>query len=156
MIETKLNMEKNELQAVHDSTEVWNQITHKEIIEQVPELTLHDLRKWSIGPYALTLAKPYLKHANQLKFWKHKKLDHVFKVKGMISRFVTSDNAQPKKYSIVVKLSPTGNVSDILSYCTCKAEARTLGGCAHSCAILYHLTIKTDDKSTNTPNTSRK
>ena len=28
---------------------------------------------------------------------------HVYKVKGMISRFVTSDNAQPKKYTILVK-----------------------------------------------------
>ena len=31
--------------------------------------------------------------------------------------------------------------SEILTYCTCKSGARTLGGCTHSCAILYYLTV---------------
>lgn len=33
----------------------------------------------------------------------------------------------------------------MLSYCTCKIGARTLGGCAHSTAILYHLTVGSID-----------
>ena len=61
------------------------------------------------------------------------------------------DLSQPKKYTVFLRISE--NSSDILTYCTCKAGARTLGGCAHSCAILYHLTV---DKCGERPNAAHK
>jgi hypothetical protein len=102
------------------------------------------------------LAKPYLEHFQQLKFWKHIKQNNIYKIKGMISRFVTSDKAQAKKYCIVMKIPESGNITNILAYCTCKAGARTLGGCAHSVAILYYLTANCGDNTLDKPNTSKK
>lgn len=158
MIEERLNMESNELMEVFEQKDkgCWQKTTYEDVKAELPSLSLEDIRKWSVGPYALTLAKPYLTHCNELKFWKHKKLESVYKIKGMISRFVTSDSAHSKKYCILIKIPKDGNVNNILSYCTCKAGARTLGGCAHSCAILYHLTITDDSDHENKPNTSQK
>lgn len=158
MIEQRVKLMTNEMQKIfEDETgKNWQKIDYEQIIQKTPKLSPEDLRKWSVGPYALTLAKPYLEHSSDLKFWQHKKLSSVYKAKGMLSRFVTSDNTKAKKYTVVVKIPSTGNVTDILSYCTCKAGARTLGGCAHSCAILYHLTIGSDRGSLNKANTAKK
>lgn len=157
MMEERLQMEENKLKEIHEtkSKGCWEKKTYEELKEEIPLLTLEEIRKWSVGPYALTLAKPYLEHSNELKFWKHKTENRIYKIKGMISRFVTSDKTQAKKYCILLQIPSNGEVEQILSYCTCKSGARTLGGCAHSCAILYHLTIH-DDKLGNKPNTAKK
>ena len=42
-----------------------------------------------------------------------------------------------------------------MAYCSCKAGARTLGGCAHSCAILYYLNINEQSKKEQS-NTAQK
>ena len=70
----------------------------------------------------------------------------------MVSRFVSSDSNQPKKYTILVKIPKNTDPKDIVVYCTCKAGTRTLGGCAHSCAVIYYLTVnqKNDEKRPNT------
>ena len=136
----KLDME-NELQKIFESKEKtqWLKQSSEDILNSSPSLSLEDIRNWSIGPYALTLAKPYIEHNPELKFWKHKKLENIFKIKGLTSRFVTSDSKQAKKYTVLLKILKDN--SEILTYCTCKSGARTLGGCAHSCAILYYLTV---------------
>ena len=158
MINLKISMETNELQAVHESTEKksWQKIDYNSLKGEVPALSLEDVRKWSVGPYALTLAKPYLKHCTDLKYWKHKKLENVYRVKGMVSRFVTSDKKSAKKYCVTVKIPKDGNIKQLITYCTCKSGARTLGGCAHSCTILYHLTAKDDNSQLEPVNSSKK
>lgn len=144
----KLHSE-NELQTLFESKakNQWKPQTVEEVWIACPQLTLQEIRNWSIGPYALTLAKPYLQRDIQLKFYKHKTEHFVYKVKGLMSRFVSSDSTQPKKYTVVIYIPPTGG-EDVLAYCTCKSGARTLGGCAHSCAILYYLTVdQSNEKS---------
>ena len=49
----------------------------------------------------------------------------------MISRFAASNNKQAKKYTIVVKIPNSNEVEKILSYCTCKSGARTMGECVN-------------------------
>ena len=87
----------------------------------------------------MRLAKPYLDHSEQLKYFQHPNQEEIFKIKGLVSRF--SKKMEPKKYIILLKIPKEGEIKDILSYCTCKTGSRTLGGCFHSTAILFHLTI---------------
>jgi hypothetical protein len=155
MINHRKNTE-NELEQLFQKNEKqWKKQTFEDVWNATPALTLQDIRKWSIGPYALTLAKPYLEHSAELKFWKHKKEKNVFKIKGMVSRFVSSDSSQPRKYTILVKIPKNAGPKDIVAYCTCKAGTRTLGGCAHSCAVIYYLTVN-QESDEERPNTARK
>ena len=158
-----MQMDKNELKQMVDGKDEndkklnlkWTKTTFEDVKQKIPTLTLEQLQKWSIGPYALTLAEPYLAHAKELKIWQLKGQD-IFKVKGMISRFATSDKKEAKKYTIVVKIPNSSEVEKILSYCTCKSGARTMGGCAHSCAILYYLSNHNDIEDPDQPNTAKK
>ena len=65
---------ENELQKIFESKEKaqWLKQSSEDILNSSPSLSLEDIRNWSIGPYALTLAKPYIEHSPELKFWKHK------------------------------------------------------------------------------------
>ena len=99
-----INME-NELQSLFESKgkNQWIAQTYEQVWNVCPPLSLQEIRKWSIDPYALTLAQPYIEHSTELKFWKHKKLGNVFRIKGLVSRFVITDSTNPKKYTVLLK-----------------------------------------------------
>ena len=111
----------------------------QEITEKTPIFTNEDLRDFCIGPYSVELAKSYLNRPQPLKYFKHKK-KHYYKLTGLTSRFVSSDAKEPKHYMVTLYI-PTNNIMDVKCYCTCKTGMRTLGGCAHSTAALYQLTV---------------
>ena len=138
-IQRRRNME-NSLKALSEEKNVkWRELEYNQIKQLVPTILPSQLRDWSLGPYALTLAKPYLEHSSNLRYFQHPQQKDVFKIKGLVSRF--SKKMDPKKYQVFLKLNQNGNIEDILSYCTCKTGARTLGGCAHSTAILLTFCV---------------
>ena len=47
-------------------------------------------------------------------------------------------------------------MDQILTWCSCKAGAKTLGGCVHACAILYHLTVVEGNDDQNRPNSAKR
>lgn len=129
----------NTLMEIAEQKIRWKKLKIDEVKTQVPSLQQKDIRDWNVGNYAITLAKPYLEHSNSLTYFQHATEKSIFKVKGLVSRFTKKKD--PKKYTVYLALPSEGDLEDIHSYCTCKTGTRTLGGCAHSTAVLYNLTI---------------
>ena len=139
---------ENSLSKIANTKKIqWKKLNLDGIKKIIPTLQIEQLREWSIGPYSLMLAKPYIEHCSEFKYYQHPKLKTTFKIKGMTSRFSKKQN--PKKYTVLLDLPQEGNMEDILSFCTCKTGARTLGGCVYATAILFHLTIEKQEVDMN-------
>ena len=76
----KRKNQKNELNTLSevDVKTTWKRQQLEQVQKLTPILTVQEIRKWCLGPYALTLAKPYLKHSSELKYWVHKTKDNIF------------------------------------------------------------------------------
>lgn len=142
---TSLTQRNTDTNLLQDITTGWKGGYTLDYLRSItPVLSKEQLREYCIGPYALRLIKPYLDRNQELKLFKHKtKKDH-YKITGITSRFVKTDAAQPKTYSVTLYL-PNNNINEIVTYCTCKTGARTLGGCVHSTVVLYYLTVNKGD-----------
>ena len=104
----------------------------------VPDFSLKDLRKLACGPYALKLAIPYYRHANNIKYMQHSDYPNSLRCVGIISRHSRND-ASKSKYRVYHRFDPGGDIMKTQSYCTCGVGKRTVCLCAHMCASLYVL-----------------
>ena len=144
-IAMKLEKENNLITLATQKGLEWNPSTLEKLKQILPSLTKSQLREWCVGPYSLTLAKPYLEHSKELKISQYSKNKRVLKVEGIASRFTKKTNT--KHYTVFIDIPKDGNSEAITTYCLCKSGARTLGGCAHSTAALYKLTCQEEEKN---------
>ena len=104
----------------------------------VPDFSLQDLRKLACGPYALQLAIPYYRHANNIKHMVHHSHPNSVRCVGVISRHSRNDVSKTK-YRVYHRFDTGGDIMKTQSYCSCGVGMRTVCLCAHMCASLYVL-----------------
>ena len=71
----------------------------------VPDFSLTDLRKLACGPYPLTLAIPYYRHANNIKYMRHSRYPNSIRCVGIISRHSRNDVSKTK-YRVYHRFDP--------------------------------------------------
>ena len=123
-----------------------NIYNEKTYLKSIPFFTVDDLREFCCGPYALKLAKQYIKHSHNLAFYVHidKSYKHIIKVSGIQSRF-----SSIKQYSVFIYFDYSSNSNnlllDCLTCCTCKSGLRSIGACAHVVTALYYIGQKVNN-----------
>jgi len=106
--------------------------------KSIPEMSTESIRKYACGPYAMSLADPYVEFwrelGSEIKFSKYKSGNRVLiKATGLKSRY-SPRNA--REVFVLFKGDPL-TLTDTL--CSCHGGLRPIGGCAHAIAILILL-----------------
>jgi hypothetical protein len=123
----------NKLQEISEITRGWKE-TPVEDLALPQDLSLSSIREWALGPYSLRLATSYIHH---------KVCSEIFQA----FRFLGNPSRQgiPSRFTSVHKqnifLEFGQDMAEILSFCSCKSGARTVGGCAHAIAVLVYLDL---------------
>lgn len=78
----------------------------------------------------------------------HKNLENmknIIRVCGFQSRHASK--SRKKQHNVHLYFpDKCENLSNVISYCTCKSGMRTVGGCSHAISALYYIMLKQSQK----------
>eukprot|EP01084_Bolivina_argentea_P169433 293730_1 len=116
-------------------TQNWKQCA-ADMLECVPDFNEDDIRNHACGPYVCRLSTGYYQHSDNIKFMVHSDHPDTIRCDGIVSRHSRNDKGK-KQYRVYHRFGM--ELSDTISYCTCKSGQRSVGMCSHMTVSLIIL-----------------